>query len=140
MAGMFYSLQEAAEKLKKTEEELKRLVRQGKLREFRDGPHLLFKIDEVEALMADTGIMAAKEPSPPEAPELELPEMEIPEMETAEPQAPQFETPEAEISEAEIPELETPERLRRGTPISMRTWRASWVVKASSHSTTGIEI
>jgi len=109
MAGMFYSLQEAAEKLKKTEEELKRLVRQGKLREFRDGPHLLFKIDEVEALMADTGIMAAKEPSPPEAPELELPEMEIPEMETAEPQAPQFETPEAEISEAEIPELETPE-------------------------------
>jgi hypothetical protein len=103
MAGMFYSLQEAAEKLKKTEEELKQIVRQGKLREFRDGPHLLFKIDEVEALMADTSIMASKEPSPPEAPELELPEFEIPEMETAKPQAPEIETPELEIPEVETP-------------------------------------
>ena len=44
MAGMFYSLQEAAEKLNKTEEELKQIVKEGKLREFRDGPNLLFKV------------------------------------------------------------------------------------------------
>jgi excisionase family DNA binding protein len=97
MAGMFYSLQEAAEKLKKTQEELKRLVKQGKLREFRDGPHLLFKMDEVEALMADTSIMATVEPSVPESPELELPVMEIPEIETSEPVIPEMETPEVEV-------------------------------------------
>jgi len=117
MAGMFYSLKDAAEKLKKTQEELKQLVKQGKLREFRDGAHLLFKIDEVEALMADTSIMApaegqlglvqgptpAEEPSAPEIPELELPEMEIPEAAVPEQQMPE------EIPEAEIPGLETPE-------------------------------
>jgi hypothetical protein len=63
MAGMFYSLKEVAEKLNKTEEEIKQIVQQGKLREFRDGPNLLFKVDEVEALMSDTDIMSPKEPS-----------------------------------------------------------------------------
>ena len=60
MAGMFYSLQEVAEKLNKTEEEVKEIVKQGRLREFRDGPNLLFKVDEVEALMSDTSITASK--------------------------------------------------------------------------------
>jgi len=60
MAGMFYSLQEVAEKLNKTEEEVKEIIKQGKLREFRDGPNLLFKVDEVEALMSDTSITASK--------------------------------------------------------------------------------
>ena len=60
MAGMFYSLQEVAAKLNKTEEEVKEIVKQGKLREFRDGPNLLFKVDEVETLMSDTSIMASK--------------------------------------------------------------------------------
>ena len=55
MAGMFYSLQEAAEKLNKTEDEIKQLVQEGKLREFRDGTNLLFKVDEVEALISDVG-------------------------------------------------------------------------------------
>ncbi len=63
MAGMFYSLQEAAAKLNKTEQEVKDLVREGRLREFRDGPNLLFKVDEVESLMSDTSIMASAEPS-----------------------------------------------------------------------------
>ena len=61
MAGMFYSLQEVAEKLNKTEQEVKEIVKSGRLREFRDGPNLLFKVDEVEALMSDSSIMAAKE-------------------------------------------------------------------------------
>ncbi len=60
MAGMFYSLQEVAVKLSKTEEEVKELVKEGRLREFRDGPNLLFKVDEVEALMSDTSLMASK--------------------------------------------------------------------------------
>lgn len=56
---MFYSLSEVAERLKKTEDEIKEIVKQGRLREFRDGPNLLFKIDEVEALLSDTSIMGA---------------------------------------------------------------------------------
>jgi hypothetical protein len=60
MAGMFYSLKESAEKLKKTQDEVRALAKQGKLREFRDGSNLLFKIDEVEALMSDTSIVSSK--------------------------------------------------------------------------------
>jgi hypothetical protein len=63
MAGMFYSLQEVAAKLNKTEEEIKEIIKQGRLREFRDGPNLLFKVDEVEALMSDTRIAASRKAS-----------------------------------------------------------------------------
>ncbi len=55
MAGMFYSLQEAAEKLNKTEDEIKQLVKDGQLREFRDGTNLLFKVEEVDGLVTDAG-------------------------------------------------------------------------------------
>ncbi|MBN2133278.1 MAG: hypothetical protein JW741_27515 [Sedimentisphaerales bacterium] len=51
MAGMFYSLTEAAAKLGQTEDEVKQLAKEGKLREFRDGSNLLFKIEEVDALL-----------------------------------------------------------------------------------------
>jgi excisionase family DNA binding protein len=60
MAGMFYSLQEAAEKLNLSEEQISELVEQGKLREFRDGANLLFKVDEVEALVGETSEVAAQ--------------------------------------------------------------------------------
>ncbi|MDD5064557.1 MAG: helix-turn-helix domain-containing protein [Phycisphaerae bacterium] len=56
MAGMFYSLQEVAAKLNKTEEEVQEIIKQGRLREFRDGPNLLFKVAEVEALMSDSSM------------------------------------------------------------------------------------
>ena len=94
MAGMFYSLEEAAEKLNKTEEELKQIVKEGKLREFRDGPNLLFKVEEVEALMPDKGIA-----EPEEVPELELEatSAETPSLESPEPEVPELEVPEAEI-------------------------------------------
>ena len=67
MAGMFYSQQEAAEKLGMTEEEVKQLATEGKLREFRDGASVMFKIDEVEGLAAESGsdlddFSAASEP------------------------------------------------------------------------------
>ena len=63
MAGMFYSLKEAAEKLNITEEQVKELAREGKLREFRDGSSVLFKVDEVEALTSGTSGKPAKDTS-----------------------------------------------------------------------------
>jgi len=50
MAKMFYTLDEAKTTLGKSEDEVKQLVREGKLREFRDGPRLMFKADQVEQL------------------------------------------------------------------------------------------
>ena len=118
MAGMFYSLQEAAERLNKTEEELQQIVKDGKLREFRDGPNLLFKIDEVEALMPEIAVVPSEEaPAPeilqPEPPELEIPEIEAPTpeeaaAEIAEPEALELETPELETPELEVPASEEP--------------------------------
>jgi excisionase family DNA binding protein len=51
MAGIFYSLQEVAQRLHKSDDEIKDMVKAGKLREFRDGSNVLFKVDEVDALM-----------------------------------------------------------------------------------------
>ena len=53
MAGMFYSLKEAAQRLGVTEDQVKQLAKENKLREFRDGSNLLFKIEEVNALLAE---------------------------------------------------------------------------------------
>lgn len=50
MAGMFYSIQETAGKLGITEDEVKQLAKDGKLREFRDGENIMFKIEEVDNL------------------------------------------------------------------------------------------
>jgi excisionase family DNA binding protein len=68
MAGMFYSIKEVAEKLGKSEDEVRQLVKAGQLREFRDGPNLLFKVDEVSALLSDTTFMAKQESEKPAAP------------------------------------------------------------------------
>jgi excisionase family DNA binding protein len=78
MAGMFYSLEEAAEKLNTTEEEVKELAKEGKLREFRDGSNLLFKVDEVEALVPETGAaVSQEEPVPSEEPTEPEPAIEL---------------------------------------------------------------
>jgi excisionase family DNA binding protein len=50
---MFYSLKEAAKKLGRTEDQVKQLAKENKLREFRDGSNLLFKVEEVNALLAE---------------------------------------------------------------------------------------
>src|SRR5215211_4284257 len=55
MAKMFYTVDEAKAALGKNEEEIKQLTREGRLREFRDGPRLMFKADQVEALKAEIG-------------------------------------------------------------------------------------
>lgn len=74
MAGMFYSLQEAAQKLNMSEDEVQKLVEDRKLREFRDGTNVLFKVSEVESLMADTGLAAAEPPAEEEQLEVLEPE------------------------------------------------------------------
>lgn len=112
MAGMFYSLQEAAEKLNKTEKEIKQIVQEGNLREFRDGPNLLFKVEEVEALMSEASEEALEavelEPEDMEAEEFEPEalELEVSELEELEPEIPEAEEFELGIPADENPELE----------------------------------
>jgi hypothetical protein len=53
MAKMFYTLEEAKAALDKSEEEVKQYAREGRLREFRDGPRLMFKADQVEQLKSE---------------------------------------------------------------------------------------
>src|SRR6185312_13740851 len=55
MAKMFYTLEEAKTVLGRSEEDIKQLTREGRLREFRDGPRLMFKADQVEQLKAELG-------------------------------------------------------------------------------------
>ena len=111
MAGMFYSLEETAKKLGKTEEQIKELVKQGKLREFRDGSNLLFKFDEIEALASGTGAPAKTEGlEQPEQP-LEIEEPAAQEQPAEPPQPPDMEeTHHEEISlapETGIPAAES---------------------------------
>lgn len=54
-APRFCSIGEAAAKLGITEDQVKNLTRDGKLREFRDRGQLFFKTDEVEALVGQVG-------------------------------------------------------------------------------------
>jgi hypothetical protein len=56
MAKMFYTLEETKSALGKNEEEIKQLTREGRLREFRDGPRLMFKADQVETLKGEIGV------------------------------------------------------------------------------------
>src|SRR3982750_3532962 len=55
MAKMFYTLEEAKAALGRSEDEIRQFAREGRLREFRDGPRLMFKADQVEQLRADLG-------------------------------------------------------------------------------------
>ena len=50
MAKAFYSAKEAAEKLGRNENDLKDLVRAGKLREFRDAGTVNYKVSDVDAM------------------------------------------------------------------------------------------
>jgi excisionase family DNA binding protein len=113
MAGMFYSLEEAAAKLNMSAEEVHKLVEERKLREFRDGSHVLFKVSEVESLLADTGLVAAEAPAekapweelPVEQAETEAPPEEAPQEElTFEPEAPAEAEPQGEPEAAAVEE------------------------------------
>ena len=50
MAKMFYSFEEVQEKLALNADQIKHLIDDGKLREFRDGAKIMFKVDEVDQL------------------------------------------------------------------------------------------
>ncbi len=50
MAKMFYSAEETAAKLNVAVDKLKELVDQNKLREFRDGNRVMFKVDQVDRI------------------------------------------------------------------------------------------
>jgi len=58
MAKMFYTLEETKSALGRSEDDIKQLAREGRLREFRDGPRLMFKADQVEQLKGelDSGV------------------------------------------------------------------------------------
>ena len=58
MAKMFYTLDEAKTALGKSEDEIKQYAREGRLREFRDGPRLMFKADQVEQLKSELAAAA----------------------------------------------------------------------------------
>lgn len=60
MAKMFYNAKEAAEKLGRSEADLKTLVREGKLREFRDAGSINYKVTDVDGLLAKSAPPAAK--------------------------------------------------------------------------------
>jgi len=53
MAKMFYTLEETKAALGRSEEEVRQLAREGRLREFRDGPRLMFKADQVDNLKSE---------------------------------------------------------------------------------------
>src|SRR3954468_8596992 len=55
MAKMFYTMEEAKAAIGRSEDEIKQFAREGRLREFRDGPRLMFKADQVEQLKAELG-------------------------------------------------------------------------------------
>jgi hypothetical protein len=50
MAKIFYTLEEAAAKLKMSETQVKELVTSGQLQEFRDRDRLMFKVDQINLL------------------------------------------------------------------------------------------
>lgn len=69
MSKIFYTLEEAAAKLKRSPDEVKKMVADGKLQEFRDRDRLMFKVDQVNLLssggeedlipLADSGDLGA---------------------------------------------------------------------------------
>lgn len=55
MAKMFYSLEEAAEKLGKSANEVRDMAERGEVQEFRDGEKLIFKKEQIDLLAGDDG-------------------------------------------------------------------------------------
>ena len=115
MAGMFYSIEEAAQRLGKTEDELKELIDQGALREFRDGPMLLLKVSEIESLALEEGLEPAADAfgagvlSPAADSEPEAAELEAADLEAVEAQQDELEMAEVEPGALDEAGLEIPE-------------------------------
>jgi excisionase family DNA binding protein len=64
MADTFYTLKETAEKLSKSENAVKDMVKNGELREYRDGANVLFKTEDVDKLaIGDIDLLAEADES-----------------------------------------------------------------------------
>jgi len=55
MAKVYYNEQETCAKLGVTDADLNKMVRDGKIRAFQDGPRRMYKVDEVDKLSAASG-------------------------------------------------------------------------------------
>jgi excisionase family DNA binding protein len=68
MAKMFYSLDEAANKLDVSEDEIRNMVSSGQIQEFRDGEKLLFKVEQIDLLAGegeeDDDVIPLADPEP----------------------------------------------------------------------------
>lgn len=53
MAKMFYSLEEAAQRLGKSTDEVREMAQRNEITEFRDGDKLIFKVDQINLLGGD---------------------------------------------------------------------------------------
>lgn len=53
MAKMFYSLEEAAQRLGKSESDVREMAQRNEITEFRDGDRLIFKVDQIDLLAGD---------------------------------------------------------------------------------------
>jgi hypothetical protein len=53
MAKMFYTLEEVAEKLGKSEDDVREMASTGQIQEFRDRDKLMFKVDQIDLLAGD---------------------------------------------------------------------------------------
>jgi hypothetical protein len=61
MAKMFYSLEEAAAKLGKSEAQVRGMAESGQLQEFRDRDRLMFKVEQVDLIAGDDGVIPLAE-------------------------------------------------------------------------------
>lgn len=55
MAKMFYSVEETVQRLNCSQDDLKKFVAENKLREFRDGTKVMFKVDQVDRFAGGSG-------------------------------------------------------------------------------------
>lgn len=53
MAKMFYSLEEAAQRLGKSPDDVREMAQRNEITEFRDGERLIFKVDQIDLLAGD---------------------------------------------------------------------------------------
>jgi excisionase family DNA binding protein len=64
MAKMFYSLEEAAQKLGVSEDKVKEMAGSGTLQQFRDRDKVMFKVEQVDKLAASGGGGGGDQPAP----------------------------------------------------------------------------
>jgi excisionase family DNA binding protein len=107
MANGYVVLGDAARELKMSEEELKKLMEEGKIRHFMDGGKIKFRRKDLDDLKASLGIAQPEESELTLAPPEELPPL---------PAAEEIPPPPAEEADIEIEPLEEISRLSAAAP------------------------